>query len=315
MFLCLAGGVGGAKLARGFAGLTEREIVVVVNTGDDFEHLGLYIAPDLDTVTYNLADLNNTEVGWGVRGETWNFMAALSRLGGPDWFKLGDQDLATHIWRAQMLAQGKTLSQITKEIAVRLMIETRIVPMSDDRVRTMLETDRGRMEFQDYFVRARCEPVVQSITYAGATSARRSPDFEESLADPRLKAIVICPSNPFLSIDPILALADTRARLTSCKAPIVAVSPVVGGEAIKGPTVKIMRELGLQPSSKSVAAHYRNFIDGLVIDESDAREEAAIRDLGLKVLVAPTVMRSVDDKIQLARRVVDFALRCGKASR
>lgn len=311
MFLCLAGGVGGAKLARGFAGVSAADTAVIVNTGDDFEHFGLYIAPDIDTVTYTLADLNNSETGWGIRGESWNFMDAVGRLGGATWFRLGDQDLATHILRTRRLAAGETLSAVTRELAVRLGVKTRIIPMSDDPVRTIVVTDAGPLAFQEYFVRERCEPAVRSLRFDGASVARRAAEFESVLSDATLEAIVICPSNPYLSIDPILSTGDTAERLANRKVPLLGVSPIIGGNALKGPAAKMMRELGIQPSAKAVAEHYGSLLDGFVIDEQDADEATAILNLGVNVLVTATVMRSVDDQVRLAREVAQFALRCG----
>jgi LPPG:FO 2-phospho-L-lactate transferase len=311
MFLCLAGGVGGAKLARGFAGVSAADTAAVVNTGDDFEHLGLYVAPDIDTVIYTLAGLNNPETGWGIRGESWNFMDAVGRLGGATWFRLGDQDLAMHVLRTRRLAAGETLSVVTRELAVRLGLETRVIPMSDDRVRTIVVTDAGPLAFQDYFVRDRCEPAVRSLHFDGASVARRAPEFESILSHASLEAIVLCPSNPYLSIDPILSVGDTAERLANRKVPLVGVSPIIGGNALKGPAAKMMRELGIQPSARAVAEHYGALLDGLVIDEQDAGEASAIRNLGVNVLVTATVMRSVDDQVRLAREVARFSVRCG----
>lgn len=312
MFLCLAGGVGGAKLAHGFASMSDVDTVVVVNTGDDFEHFGLYIAPDIDTVTYTLANINNPETGWGIRGESWNFMSAVARLGGPSWFSLGDQDLATHLTRTLRLAAGETLSAVTRDVAARLGVQTRIVPMSDERVRTVVVTNEGPLAFQDYFVRAQCEPPIRSLRFDGASAARRAPEFESILSDPTLEAIVVCPSNPYISIDPILSVQDTLERLRRRKVPLVAVSPIVGQKALKGPAAKMMRELGRQPSAKAVAEHYGTLLDGFVIDQQDAQEANGIRDMGLEVLVAATVMQSGDDQLRLAGEVARFAASCGK---
>jgi LPPG:FO 2-phospho-L-lactate transferase len=313
MFLCLAGGVGGAKLAHGFAGMSDVDTAVVVNTGDDFEHFGLYIAPDIDTVTYTLANINNSETGWGIRGESWNFMSAVARLGGPSWFFLGDQDLATHLTRTLRLAAGETLSAVTRDLAARLGVRTRIVPMSDERVRTVVVTNEGPLAFQDYFVRAQCKPAIRSLRFDGASSARRAPEFESILSDPTLEAIVVCPSNPYISIDPILSVQDTLERLRRRKVPLVAVSPIVGQKALKGPAAKMMSELGIQPSAKAVAEHYGALLDGFVIDQQDADEANGIRDMGLEVLVAATVMQSGDDQLRLAGEVARFAVSCGRA--
>ena len=244
--LALSGGVGGAKLALGlYRVLPPGALTVVANTGDDFEHLGLAISPDLDTLLYTLAGIDNPATGWGRRDETWNFMAALERLGGETWFKLGDGDLATHVERTRRLAAGESLSQITDDFRRRLGISARLLPMSDDPVRTRLLTAEGWLDFQDYFVRRQCAPIVREIAFAGAAAARPHPDFLAALADPALRMVVICPSNPLISIDPILSLPGVREALRACRAPVVAVSPIIGGKAVKGPTAKMMAELGL----------------------------------------------------------------------
>ena len=251
--LALSGGVGGAKLALGlYRILPPDTLTVVANTGDDFEHLGLSISPDLDTLLYTLSGEANPELGWGRRGETWTFMAALEKLGGETWFRLGDGDLATHVERSYRLAAGDSLSAVIDFFRRRLDIAARLLPVSDDRVRTLLDTDRGRLDFQDYFVRLRCEPVVRRLEFAGSETARPNPDFIAALADPRLRAVIVCPSNPFISIDPILAVPGVREALRACRAPVVAVSPIIGGKAVKGPTAKMMEELGLPVDAAAV---------------------------------------------------------------
>jgi LPPG:FO 2-phospho-L-lactate transferase len=244
--IALSGGVGGAKLALGLSRvLPPGDLTVVANTGDDFEHLGLSISPDIDTLLYTLAGLDNPATGWGRRDESWNFMAALEALGGETWFRLGDRDLATHIERTRRLRAGESLSQITDDFRRRFGIAARILPMSDDPVRTRVKTKDGWLDFQPYFVRHRCEPVITAIEFAGAADARPQPELLAALADPALSAVIICPSNPFISIEPILALRGVRAALRDCAAPVVAVSPIIGGHAVKGPTAKMMQELGL----------------------------------------------------------------------
>lgn len=309
MILALAGGVGGAKLANGLARiLSPAELVVAVNTGDDFEHLGLHISPDLDTVIYTLAGIANPATGWGRADESWNFLTALGELGGPTWFQLGDRDLAAHVERTRRLATGETLSQITAHFCVRLGIRHSIVPMSDQRVRTMIRSNQGWLEFQDYFVRLQCEPRVVEIRFEGVEAARPSPGLEQVLQqDATLRAVVICPSNPFVSIDPILALRGIGDRLPRLQAPVVAVSPIVGGQALKGPARKMLQELGYEPSALGVAHHYQNFLDGLVIDRRDAALAPAIEALGVRTLVTETIMTGEAEQIALARRVVDFA--------
>lgn len=308
MILVLAGGVGGAKLARGLSlEVPPDNLQIVVNTGDDFIHLGLHISPDIDTVMYWLAGANNIERGWGLADETWNFMAALERLGGPTWFQLGDRDLATHIERTRRLNAGEALSTVTHFLCRRLGIHHPITPMSDGPVRTMVYTDRGELEFQQYFVQYRCEPRVSKLEYRGADTATPAAGFNMTLHRNDLEAIVICPSNPFLSIAPILSLRGIRANIKSRVAPVVAVSPIVGGQAIKGPTAKIFNELGHKPSALEVAHFYTDLIDGLVIDTVDAELAPEIEKLGVKVKIAQTVMTSERDRVDLARTVLQFA--------
>jgi LPPG:FO 2-phospho-L-lactate transferase len=303
--LALSGGIGGAKLALGlYRILPPGALMVVANTCDDFEHLGLSISPDLDTLLYTLAGLDNPELGWGRRDETWTFMKALGDLGGETWFNLGDGDLATHVERTRRLAAGESLSEITDDFRRRLGISARLLPMSDDRVRTRLRTAGGWLDFQDYFVRLRCAPVVREIAFAGADQARPQPDFLAALADLNLQAVVICPSNPFISINPILSLPGIREALRACHAPVVAVSPIIGGKAVKGPTAKMMAELGLPVDAATVARHYGDILRHYVADEADANE---IGDLGVPVTVTRTLMVSLEDRAGLARVVLEVA--------
>ena len=303
--LALSGGIGGAKLALGlYRILPPGALTVVANTGDDFEHLGLAISPDIDTLLYTLAGLDNPELGWGRRDETWTFMAALERLGGETWFNLGDSDLATHVERTRRLAAGESLSQITDDFRRRLGISARLVPMSDDRVRTRLRTDEGWLDFQDYFVRQHCAPVVREIAFAGTDEARPQPAFLAALADKDLRAVVICPSNPFISIDPILSLPGVREALRACTAPVIAVSPIIGGKAVKGPTAKMMAELGLPVDAAAVARHYGDILDLYVVDETDT---AKVRGLDVPVIFARTLMLSLEDREALARVVLEAA--------
>jgi LPPG:FO 2-phospho-L-lactate transferase len=303
--LALSGGVGGAKLALGlYRILPPDTLTVVANTGDDFEHLGLSISPDIDTLLYTLSGQDNVKLGWGRQGETWAFMAALEKLGGETWFRLGDSDLATHVERTRRVATGESLSGIVDDFRRRLDIAARILPMSDDKVRTMMDTDQGRLDFQDYFVRLHCEPKVRQIDFADCESARAHPDFLAALADPKLRAIVICPSNPFISIDPILSIPGVRNALRLCQAPVVAVSPIIGGKAVKGPTAKMMEELGSPVNAAAVARHYRDFIDIYIVDETDRDATAAV---DLPVVQAPTLMVTLEDREALARIVLDTA--------
>jgi len=308
--LALSGGVGGAKLALGlYRILPPGTLTIVANTGDDFEHLGLAISPDLDTLLYTLSGNDNPELGWGRRNETWTFMAALEALGGATWFRLGDGDLATHVERTRRLGAGEKLSSITDDFRRKLGIAARLLPASDDPVRTRLHTAEGWLDFQDYFVRLRCEPVIDRLEFAGVANARPYPDILAALADPRLSAVVICPSNPFISIDPILAVPGIRAALRACAAPVVAVSPIIGGKAVKGPTTKMMAELGLPVDAAAVAHHYRDFLDLYIADEEDA---VAVADLDIQVVLARTLMQSLADREALARTVLAAADRVTK---
>ncbi|HUB96838.1 MAG TPA: 2-phospho-L-lactate transferase [Stellaceae bacterium] len=303
--VALSGGVGGAKLALGLARVLAPEtLLVVANTGDDFTHLGLAISPDLDTLLYALAGIDNMQTGWGRRGETWTFMAALEALGGETWFRLGDGDLATHVERTRRLAAGEALSAITDDFRRRLGIAARIVPMSDDPVRTRLETSEGWLDFQPYFVRRRCEPAVRAIAFAGAETARPYPEIIAALGDPGLRAVILCPSNPFISIDPILAVPRMRQALRDCAAPVVAVTPIISGRAVKGPTVKMMQELGLAADAASVARRYADFIDAFIIDRAD---QAGADVPGVALMPADTLMLTLTDREALARTVLAAA--------
>ncbi|HSW15840.1 MAG TPA: 2-phospho-L-lactate transferase [Ramlibacter sp.] len=303
--VALCGGVGGAKLALGLERtLAPGRLTVAVNTGDDFEYLGLQVSPDLDTVLYTLGGLSDETRGWGRADESWAFMGALERWGGDTWFSLGDRDLALHVERTRRLHAGETLTAIMGDMARRAGIGAQLLPMSDEAVRTIVHTPEGDLPFQHYFVKHRCAPQVTGVSFSGADLATANPALTQALADPDLAAVVICPSNPFLSIDPILAVPGVRAALRRTAAPIVVVSPIVGGQAVKGPTAKIMAELGLCASSATVAAHYAGLIDGMVIDNCDAQQADA---LGLPVHVTQTLMRGDDDKRRLAGAVLDFA--------
>ena len=308
--LALSGGVGGAKLALGlYRVLPADTLTVVANTGDDFEHLGLSISPDLDTLLYTLSGQDNPELGWGRRGETWTFMRALEALGGETWFRLGDGDLATHVERTRRLTAGESLSAIMDDFRRRLGIAARLLPMSDDKIRTRLRTDQGWLDFQDYFVRLRCAPVISQLAFAGADAVRPHPELIAALAGPGLRAVVVCPSNPFISIDPILAVPGVRAALRECRAPVVAVSPIIGGQAVKGPTAKMMAELGLPVDAATPARHYRDFLDLYIADEQDA---AAVADLDLPVVQTRTLMQTLADREALAGVVLTAADRVRK---
>ena len=308
MIVALAGGVGGARLALGLAAVLEpARLCVVVNTGDDFEHLGLFISPDLDTVMYTLGGVNNRQAGWGRANETWNFMDVLGRLGGQTWFRLGDRDLAVHVLRTAHLARGTPLSEITRVLATRFGIRHAIVPMSDTPVRTRVRTDRGELSFQDYFVRRQCRPRVRSFRFAGSRNARVPAALGRVLRAGTVRAAVICPSNPYVSVAPILSVPEIKAWVARRPFPVVAVSPIVGGAAIKGPAAKMMRELGAEASALGVARHYGDKVDGWVIDRRDAKLAGAIEREGKAVLVADTIMDRSGKSAALARRVIEFA--------
>jgi LPPG:FO 2-phospho-L-lactate transferase len=303
--LALSGGVGGAKLALGLRNIVPAgKLTIVANTGDDFEHLGLHVSPDVDTLLYTLAGLDNPETGWGRRGETWTFMAALAALGGETWFRLGDGDLATHVERTRRLRAGEPLSHIIRDFADRLSVGAAIVPMTDDRVRTRVRTSGGWLDFQRYFVEQQSRPQVTDFLYDGAATAKPHPGFISAITNPELRAVVICPSNPFISIEPILALPGVRDALRACTAPVVAVTPIIGGEAVKGPTAKMMRELGLHVGAEAVAERYGDLLEGYIVDHRDA---ALVAKLGIPTIAANALMVSLADREQLAKMTLAFA--------
>jgi len=298
--IALSGGVGGAKLALGLSRiLPPGELLVVANTGDDFEHLGLRVSPDLDTVMYTLAGMANSATGWGQAGETWSFMDALAKLGGPTWFRLGDRDLATHVERTRRLAAGESLSSVTRVLCEKLGLRTALLPMSDNAVPTRVRTDAGWLDFQEYFVREQCRPALREVRYDGAERAAPSAGLAGALASPELEGVVICPSNPYLSVSPILALPGVRDAMRASRT-VVAVSPIVGGEAIKGPAAKIMKELDAEVSALGIARWYEGLISTLVIDRADEALAPAIEALGLRAAVRDTVMRDAADRARLA---------------
>ena len=301
--VALAGGVGGAKLAHGLAQVVPAEdLTVIVNTGDDFEHFGLSICPDLDTVCYTLAGLANPETGWGRAGETWNVLASLAQLGAPTWFSLGDSDLATHLERTRRLQAGEMLSAITADFNQAWGVRVRVLPMSDQPVRTVVDTDEGELAFQHYFVQRACQPKVKGFRFTGLEVAKPAPGVLEAINAAQL--IMICPSNPWVSIAPILALREARAALAGQR--VVAVSPIIGGKAVKGPAAKMFAELGIQPSALAVARYYGSLLRGFVLDEVDAGQKGAIRELGIIPLVTATLMKDLTDRARLATEVVEF---------
>jgi LPPG:FO 2-phospho-L-lactate transferase len=331
-YVALSGGIGGAKLSLGLAHVLGRglslpvlrssrndrregsdpRLTVIANTGDDFEHLGLYVSPDVDTTLYTLGAVVNPETGWGRSDETWSFMHAIAELDGPTWFKLGDRDLATHVERTRRLKAGETLTVITEHLARRLGADARVLPMSDDPVRTMVESEAGTLAFQEYFVRDRCRPAVRRLRYEGASTARPTAHVLKALSAPELAGIILCPSNPWLSVDPILAVPGLREAMRARGVPVIAVSPIIGGKAVKGPTAKIMTELGLPPDARTIARHYGDLIDGFVLDNEDG---ALAAEIPVVTTVTNTLMLGLDDKVALARACLSFCARLTEGAR
>lgn len=300
--IVLSGGVGGAKLVSGLSRVLPAEnLAVFANVGDDFDHLGLRICPDLDSITYALAGLNDADRGWGRKGETWSFMSALGELAQEDWFNLGDRDLALHVTRTHWLAQGLSLSEVTAKICAALSVRVGVYPVSDHRVATMIDTDGGRLSFQEYFVRNRCLPAVNGFAFDGIDAAPLNDALLALLDDDALAGVVIAPSNPYMSVDPILGVGGLAERLRSHRAPVIAVSPIVGGQALKGPLAKAMDELGVPKSAASIARHYSAVIDGLIIDEIDRDLLPEIERIGIRARAQRAVMRSDSDRENLAR--------------
>jgi len=301
--VALAGGVGGAKLADGLAAILPADrLTVVVNTGDDFEHLGLSICPDLDTVTYTLAGIASPEAGWGRANETWTVLEELRSLGGPTWFRIGDRDLAVHLERTRLLRAGLSLTEVVRRICVALGVTVRVLPMCDEPVRTVVITQEGELPFQEYFVARGCEPVVRGFRFDGIEAALPAPGVLAALAEADF--IVLCPSNPWVSLDPVLAVPGVRKALEG--RPLLAVSPIVGGKALKGPAAKMFTELGIEPSPLAVAQHFRHLLKGMVIDAVDEDGAERIRQLGIRTSVTDTVMKGRPDRARLAQDVLHF---------
>lgn len=308
--LALVGGVGGAKLALGLLdALPAGALSLAVNTADDFRHFGLHVSPDVDTQLYTLSGRSDEVRGWGRAGESWQAMGALAELGAPTWFNLGDRDLALHLERTRLLAEGLSLTEVTARFAAAYAIPAEILPMTDDPVRTILDTDEGPMEFQPWFVGRQAGPAVRAVRFQGAEAARPAPRILDLLAAADLRAVILAPSNPFLSLDPILALPGIREALVACPAPVVAVTPVVGGQAIKGPTAKMMRDFGLEPTPAAVAMRCAGFIDGFLADEADlvGGVVPGLEAAPFRVATAPTIMRSRADKAAVARATLALA--------
>jgi LPPG:FO 2-phospho-L-lactate transferase len=294
--VALAGGVGGAKLAHGLAQvLPPEDLTVIVNTGDDFEHLGMYICPDLDTVCYTLAGLANPETGWGRVNETWNTISNIEKLGGPNWFRLGDQDIATHLERTRRMKEGQSLSRITNDFCAAWGIKQTVLPMTDSPMRTIVDTDEGELAFQEYFVHRHCEPRVKGFRFDGVEVAEPVIGAREAIES--ADAIVICPSNPWVSVDPILRVIKKIYK------PVIAVSPIIGGQTVKGPAAKMYTELGIEPSALAVAEHYKNLLSGFVLDNVDKKLSDKIQS---KTLVTNTLMNNHADRAKLATDVLNF---------
>jgi LPPG:FO 2-phospho-L-lactate transferase len=302
--VALAGGVGGAKLSEGLQQLLGKLLTVIGNVADDDIFWGLHVSPDLDTVTYWLSGVNDEERGWGLQNETWHNYDTLERIGSNPWFRIGDRDLATHLTRNQLLQQGKTLTEATAQISKGWGVRAHILPVTNDLLRTRLETDIGPLAFQEYFVKHRHQPTVLHIHFEGAEQAHLTPEVETALAT--ATAIVLCPSNPFVSIEPLLSVQPLRTLLRESAVPIVAVSPIVAGEAIKGPAAAMFRAFGVTPSATAVAARYSDFLDGFILDVQDAAEQPAIEALGLKVAVTDTLMTNAEGRKRVAQGALDL---------
>lgn len=301
----LAGGVGASKFLLGLVRiLPPEDINIIANTGDDIELFGLRISPDIDTITYTLAGVINETTGWGIAGDTFSALAWIARYGESQWFKLGDRDLATHIHRTEQLRQGRTLSEVTDHVRRSLGVSSVILPMTNSYTPTRVVTDEGEMHFQEYFVRRRCEPRVQKIRFERIESAAPAPGVTTAILE--ADAVIICPSNPFISINPILNVPGVRDAMKATRARVIAITPIIGGRALKGPAADMLRDLGYEVSARGVASVYRDFVDLFVLDEVDRAIKSEIEELGLRVMVADTLMNTLEDKQRLAQNVLDF---------
>jgi LPPG:FO 2-phospho-L-lactate transferase len=305
-FTVLSGGVGGAKFSDGMAqSVGADHLTVIVNVGDDFNLYGWHISPDIDTVMYTLSGLSNPDTGWGLKGDSFQNFEMLKRYCVDPWFRIGDRDAATHMLRTELLGVGVPLSEVTQKLAQCLGVEAAIVPVTDDKLQTIVQTTEGTLAFQQYFVKHHCEPIVRGLIFDGAETAQ--PNARALRAIDTADTVVIAPSNPYLSLEPILAVRGVRDALYNASAPIIAVTPIIAGEAVKGPAAKMMRELELDPSALTIAQHYSEFINGFVLDERDAALKPQIEDLGIGVYVTDTLMIDRDDRARLACEVVNFA--------
>lgn len=303
MIAALAGGVGAARFLTGLARcIPEEDLRVIVNTGDDIELFGLHISPDIDIITYTLAGIVDETKGWGIRNDSFHFMEMIRHFGGETWFNIGDRDLSTHIYRTQQLSKGKLLSQVTDEIRRVLEVKTKILPMTNDHFETHITTPKGKIHFEEYFVRRQCRDEVLGVEFMGEATAKPAEGVIEAISDASL--VVVCPSNPIVSIGTILAVKGVRNALQRTDGKVVAVSPIVAGMPLKGPADKMLRCLGVEVSAFGVAQFYSEFLDTIVIDKQDTAEKERIEELGVRVSVANTVMKSLEDKILLAQAVL-----------
>ena len=306
----LAGGIGASKLLLGLASVMPAEdITIIANTGDDIEMFGLRICPDIDTITYTLAGVINEETGWGLKRDSFECLRWLSRYGEASWFNLGDRDLATHIFRTNQLRTGSSLSKVADSVRRALGVRSTILPMTDAYTPTRIGTDEGEMHFQEYFVRRKCQPRVVRISFDNIESAEPAPGVVNAIRE--ADAVIICPSNPFISIGPILAVRGVREALRETRATVVAITPIIEGKALKGPSADMLRDLGHEVSARGVAALYRDFVDLFVLDDTDAGLEAGVRELGHAVLLTDTIMTTIGTKKRLARKVIQW---CAKQS-
>ena len=306
--LALSGGIGGAKLSLGLEHVIQSpKLMIAGNTGDDFRHMGLYISPDLDTLMYTLSGRSDPERGRGLANETWSFMETIKEIGGVTWFQLGDRDLAIHVERTNRLNQDEKLSEITSLFCKKCGIKAQIIPATNDPLQTLVETEEGLVSFQNYFVREQCKPKIISLQFKGSETAKPCIELEKVLSSSKLETVIICPSNPFLSIDPILSVKGIKEGLKQNRAKVIAVSPIVGGDAVKGPTAKNLRDLGYPVSALAIAKYYSSFINGFILDKRDEHEASLIESLGIKVCLEDTIMIDLKSKIRLAKRVLDFS--------
>jgi LPPG:FO 2-phospho-L-lactate transferase len=306
MIVCFSGGVGGAKLALGLARLLAPDrLVVIANMGDDIELLGLRICPDLDTILYTLAGKANAATGWGIEGDSFRCFQALRSFGWPGWFRLGDIDLATHLWRSELLREGRKMGEVTRLMAQALGVMQQVLPATEDFVPTYLETDQGMLHLQEYLVREQCRPIVRRVEYRQAAMAQAAPGVVEAIE--RAEAVVFAPSNPFISIAPSLSIPGIESALRSRRCPVVAVSPIIGGKALKGPAAKMLCELGSKSSAAAVAALYQGTVDCFILDEADRALAPEVAQLGMKASVMNTVMKTPEQKMALARGVLAAA--------